>query len=56
MGVGGTYDVFTENVKRAPAAFRAVNLEWLYRLLSQPTRILEQSNLPAILLLPYKKV
>lgn len=45
VGVGGTYDVFTENVKRAPAAFRAVNLEWLYRLLSQPTRILRQSNL-----------
>jgi UDP-N-acetyl-D-mannosaminouronate:lipid I N-acetyl-D-mannosaminouronosyltransferase len=45
MGVGGTYDVFTNNVKRAPYIFRALNLEWLFRLLSQPTRLFRQSNL-----------
>ena len=45
MGVGGTYDVFTGNVKRAPKFFRKVRCEWLFRLLSQPTRIRRQLNL-----------
>jgi UDP-N-acetyl-D-mannosaminouronate:lipid I N-acetyl-D-mannosaminouronosyltransferase len=45
MGVGGTYDVFTGNVKRAPLLFRRARCEWLYRLLSQPTRIGRQANL-----------
>lgn len=39
MGVGGTYDVFTGEQKRAPSLFRNNGLEWLYRLLNQPTRI-----------------
>lgn len=45
MGVGGTYDVFTNTVKRAPYLFRILHLEWLFRLLSQPSRILRQGNL-----------
>lgn len=45
MGVGGTYDVFTNRVKRAPESWRKMNLEWLYRLLSQPTRWRRQLNL-----------
>lgn len=45
MGVGGTYDVFTNNVKRAPLFFRTLNLEWLFRLLSQPSRLFRQGNL-----------
>jgi UDP-N-acetyl-D-mannosaminouronate:lipid I N-acetyl-D-mannosaminouronosyltransferase len=45
MGVGGTYDVYTHNVKRAPKFFRALNLEWFYRLASQPTRFGRQVNL-----------
>ena len=45
MGVGGTYDVYTNNVKRAPKFFRALNLEWFYRLASQPTRFGRQVNL-----------
>ncbi|MBE0365096.1 hypothetical protein PULV_a3409 [Pseudoalteromonas ulvae UL12] len=45
MGVGGTYDVFTNNVKRAPKMFRLLNLEWLYRLLSQPSRLFRQGRL-----------
>jgi len=45
MGVGGTYDVFTGNIKRAPFLFRKIGCEWLYRLLSQPTRIGRQINL-----------
>jgi len=45
MGVGGTYDVFTGNVKRAPSLFIKCKCEWLYRLLSQPTRVGRQLNL-----------
>lgn len=45
MGVGGTYDVFTNTVKRAPYQFRALHLEWLYRLSSQPSRLFRQSDL-----------
>ncbi|MFP5597331.1 lipopolysaccharide N-acetylmannosaminouronosyltransferase [Kluyvera sp. 142486] len=45
MGVGGTYDVFTGHVKRAPKVWQTLGLEWLYRLLSQPSRIKRQLRL-----------
>ncbi|MFL7854950.1 lipopolysaccharide N-acetylmannosaminouronosyltransferase [Providencia rettgeri] len=45
MGVGGTYDVFTGHVKRAPKVWQNLGLEWLYRLLSQPSRITRQFKL-----------
>jgi UDP-N-acetyl-D-mannosaminouronate:lipid I N-acetyl-D-mannosaminouronosyltransferase len=45
MGVGGTYDVFTGNVKRAPEFWCKLNLEWAYRLIDQPSRIKRQWNL-----------
>ncbi len=45
MGVGGTYDVFTGHVKRAPKIWQNMGLEWLYRLLSQPSRIRRQFKL-----------
>ena len=45
MGVGGTYDVFTGYVKRAPAIWQRLGLEWLYRLLSQPSRLTRQLRL-----------
>ena len=46
QGVGGTFDVIAGNVKRAPVIWRKFNLEWLYRLLSQPSRLLRQKALP----------
>lgn len=45
MGVGGTYDVFTDKVKRAPESYRRLNLEWFYRLAKQPHRAFRQTNL-----------
>lgn len=45
MGVGGTYDVFTGHVKRAPKGWQDLGLEWLYRLLSQPSRLQRQLKL-----------
>ena len=38
-GLGGCLDVWSGNVKRAPRLFIALRLEWLYRLLIQPSRI-----------------
>lgn len=38
LGVGGTLDTFAGTVKRAPLAWQKMNLEWLYRLLKQPSR------------------
>ena len=49
QGVGGTFDVISGKVRRAPAAFRKVHLEWFYRLLSNPKRTLRQTALPKYL-------
>lgn len=45
MGVGGTYDVFTGHVRRAPKIWQKMGLEWLYRLLVQPSRLRRQLKL-----------
>ncbi|MGV3345772.1 lipopolysaccharide N-acetylmannosaminouronosyltransferase [Enterobacteriaceae bacterium LUAb1] len=45
MGAGGTYDVFTGQVKRAPKLWQSLGLEWLYRLLQQPSRLKRQLQL-----------
>ncbi|WP_413934488.1 WecB/TagA/CpsF family glycosyltransferase [Nitrospira sp. BLG_1] len=46
QGVGGTFDVIAGRVKRAPVVFRAIHLEWFYRLISEPSRIGRQVALP----------
>lgn len=45
QGVGGTFDVIAGRVDRAPPLFLRLNLEWLYRLLREPRRILRQTAL-----------
>jgi N-acetylglucosaminyldiphosphoundecaprenol N-acetyl-beta-D-mannosaminyltransferase len=48
MGVGGSFDVFAGRVRRAPAAFRRLHLEWLFRLLQEPWRLQRvRATLPA---------
>lgn len=39
IGIGGSLDVWSGSVKRAPALFRAIGLEWLYRTVTQPSRL-----------------
>ena len=46
MGVGGSFDVVSGAVRRAPAPFRKTGTEWLYRLLAQPSRLRRQVALP----------
>ncbi len=50
LGVGGSMDVFAGDVKRAPEVWCRVGLEWLYRLLSQPSRIKRMIKLPLFML------
>ena len=38
MGLGGSFDVYCGLKKRAPHIFQTWGLEWLYRLLKEPTR------------------
>jgi N-acetylglucosaminyldiphosphoundecaprenol N-acetyl-beta-D-mannosaminyltransferase len=46
MGVGGTFDHITGVRKRAPRWVQRLNLEWLFRLLTQPWRWRRQLDLP----------
>lgn len=45
MGLGGSFDVYTGNVQRAPRFWIDNNLEWAYRLIKQPQRIFRQTAL-----------
>ncbi len=49
IGLGGSLDVFAGKVERAPASFQKLGLEWLYRLIRQPSRIGRMSKLPLFL-------
>ena len=49
QGVGGSFDVFAGNVKRAPSFFRKAGLEWFYRLITDPKRFKRQLALPKFL-------
>jgi N-acetylglucosaminyldiphosphoundecaprenol N-acetyl-beta-D-mannosaminyltransferase len=46
IGIGGSFDIFAGNVKRAPAAIQRAGLEWAYRLVSEPRRWRRQLALP----------
>ncbi|HZJ28649.1 MAG TPA: WecB/TagA/CpsF family glycosyltransferase, partial [Solirubrobacterales bacterium] len=46
LGVGGSFDVWSGRVRRAPAWTRVVGVEWLYRLLTDPRRLRRQRALP----------
>ena len=45
QGLGGSFDVYIGAVKRAPEWWVKNNMEWTYRLLSQPLRIKRQIHL-----------
>jgi N-acetylglucosaminyldiphosphoundecaprenol N-acetyl-beta-D-mannosaminyltransferase len=39
LGVGGTFDVLTGYVRRAPASLQRLGLEWSWRLLMEPRKM-----------------
>lgn len=45
QGLGGSFDVYTGYVKRAPEWWVKNNMEWAYRLMKQPSRIKRQIHL-----------
>ena len=51
QGLGGSFDVYTGNVKRAPKWWVEHNLEFAYRLIKQPSRIKRQIHLLRFLML-----
>ncbi len=46
IGVGGTFDVMAGVAQRAPVWMQRANLEWLFRLLSEPKRAIRMLALP----------
>ncbi|MHB1418805.1 MAG: WecB/TagA/CpsF family glycosyltransferase [Bacillota bacterium] len=46
MGIGGSLDVITGRVDRAPRWMQQVGLEWSYRLLRDPRRVVRMTVLP----------
>jgi N-acetylglucosaminyldiphosphoundecaprenol N-acetyl-beta-D-mannosaminyltransferase len=54
QGIGGTLDTIGGTVKRAPAIWRKLWAEWLYRLISEPRRIKRQSVLPVFAMMVFQ--
>lgn len=46
IGVGGSFDVISGKLKRAPILFQKLRLEWFYRLLQEPWRYKRMLMLP----------
>ncbi len=53
QGLGGSFDVYTGHVERAPKWWLDNNLEFAYRLLRQPSRIKRQIKLVKFLYMLY---
>lgn len=54
VGVGGTFDMIAGVLPRAPKLLRALHLEWLWRLILQPSRIKRIWN--AVVVFPLKAI
>lgn len=50
IGVGGSLDVWSGDLKRAPEFYQKHGLEWLYRFIQQPGRIGRIMKLPVFML------
>lgn len=55
VGVGGSFDVLSGKTKRAPHLVQRFHVEWLYRLIKQPSRYKRMSVLPVFLNEIYKQ-
>lgn len=55
IGVGGSLDVLSGNVQRAPEIWQKMNLEWFYRLVKQPSRWKRMLVLPQFALVMLQK-
>lgn len=55
IGVGGAFDYLSGVKKRAPIALQRVGLEWLFRLLREPSRFKRMSVLPIFAMLVFRE-
>jgi len=51
MTVGGSYDILAGKTKRAPVWIQRAYLEWFYRLIKEPGRIIRMMAIPKFLIL-----
>ena len=49
MGVGGSFDVWAGAKKRAPQWMGRLQIEWLYRLVQEPSRWRRMLAIPAFM-------
>lgn len=50
MGVGGSFDIIADKIKRAPKWIINLGLEWLYRVIKEPFRIKRLGSIPRFLI------
>nr|WP_207754823.1 WecB/TagA/CpsF family glycosyltransferase [Desulforadius tongensis] len=55
IGVGGSFDVISGRKKRAPRWMQRLKIEWLYRLIKEPSRFKRQLVLPKFALLVLRR-
>lgn len=55
MGIGGSFDVLSGTVKRAPLFWQKLNLEWAYRVVMQPSRIWRMKDLIRFYIATHKR-
>lgn len=54
VGVGGSFDVYSEKLKRAPIYIQRSGMEWLYRVWQEPSRWKRMSYVPRFMVLAIK--
>ena len=54
-GLGGTIDVFSGQVKRAPLIWQRLKLEWLYRCFEEPKRFRKIKRIPQFIIKAWRK-
>lgn len=55
MGLGGSLDVWSGGVRRAPALFRRAGLEWLWRIFGDAGRLRRAGALPGFVFLTLRR-
>ncbi|MEF9953318.1 MAG: WecB/TagA/CpsF family glycosyltransferase [Clostridium sp.] len=55
MGIGGSLDVISGDINRAPQWMQKCSMEWAYRLYKEPTRISRMKVLPKFMFKALKK-
>ncbi|MPQ44236.1 WecB/TagA/CpsF family glycosyltransferase [Clostridium tarantellae] len=55
MGVGGSFDVISGEVERAPKWMISLGLEWFYRVIKEPWRVKRLKSIPKFIIKCWKE-